>query len=568
MYLCGKKIKTLLCLLFIAQNLLAQNANDLIISELMANPKPSQGLPEKEYLEIYNRTDKAISLNGLKLLMNSSTQILPNISILPKEYATICEKIDEKTFAVYGKVVVVNAITLANTGATVSLKDAKNKTIFSITYTDKWYAANKNAGYALEIIDTNYPCVEEANWTSSEAKEGGTPAKENSVKANKPDLMPPSILRYEISNSTTLKLIFSEKLDSLAAVSKLAYSIDNNLIINKLAIESPANLNVNITLNSAIQDNIIYTLSVKNIQDCSGNLLKESQIKFGNSKPADSSDVVINEVLFNPRTGGEDFVEIYNRTEKLLSLKDWSLANIDKNGKIADIKKITVDNFILLPKKFLVLSKNNKTVQSQYAKAVAENFLEIASLPSYNDDESSVILLNDKNKVFDRVDYSAKWHSVFLDDVSGVSLERKNYNLPTNDKNNWQSAAASEGFATPGYANSQGISDVQKGDEGFTISPEIFTPDGDGQNETTKLNYKFSSAGNFASIKIFDINGRLMRQLIDNQALSTNGSLEWDGTDGSHNVVSVGYYIVFIELYNANGEVKSFKEKVVVGSKY
>ena len=95
------------------------------------------------------------------------------------------------------------------------------------------------------------------------------------------------------------------------------------MIINKLAIESPANLTVNLTVNSSILDNTIYTLTVKNIQDCSGNLLKESQIKFGIPKSADSSDVVLNELLFNPKTGGEDFVEIYNRTEKLVLLKEW-----------------------------------------------------------------------------------------------------------------------------------------------------------------------------------------------------------------------------------------------------
>ena len=214
MCLCGKKIILLFCLFF-ANKLVAQNANDLIISELMVNPKPSHGLPEKEYLEIYNRTDKAILLNNVKLQINSTAHILPNISILPKEYVIVCEKIDEKTFGVYGKVLAVSSLTLTNTGANVSLRDAKNKTIFSVTYTDKWYPADRNGGYALEMIDMNFPCVEDGNWTASTASEGGTPAKENSVKANKPDLTPPSILRNEITNSTTLKVIFSEKLDSL-----------------------------------------------------------------------------------------------------------------------------------------------------------------------------------------------------------------------------------------------------------------------------------------------------------------------------------------------------------------
>ena len=557
----------LICTIFLFSfSTSAQNFNDIIISEIMADPTPTKGLPEKEYLELYNRTDKVIDLNKFKLTYNTTTVTFPSFLLQPKSYAIVLSRTNEKEFQSYGSVIALNTLTLLNTGTTLVLRNPQNKTIFSITYSDKWYEKGKDQGYSLEMIDTSFPCIEEGNWTSSTAILQGTPAKENAVKASKPDLSPPMLNRFELSNGVNLKLIFSEKLDSLSAISINAYTIDKQLSISKIAIESPQNINVNLTLSSVLKENTIYNLNVKNIADCSGNVLLSAQTTFGNIKPADSSDVVLNEILFNPRPNGEDFVEIYNQTDKIISLKNWSLANIDETGKIANIKTIATTDFILQPKQFLVVTKNAKIVESQYFKSVKTNFLEMPSMPSFPDTEGSVILLNDAQKVFDRFNYSEKMHHPMIDDKEGVSLEKVNYNIASSVISNWQSAASSEGFATPGYANSQGIIETQEAV--FTIEPEVFTPDGDGQNEATNLTFQLDQNGYIANVQIFDINGRLVRQLAQNQLLGINGSIEWDGKNNTFEVVPVGYYIIFADLFNPSGNKKQYKGKVVVGSRY
>ncbi|GAB3512455.1 hypothetical protein GCM10027442_23730 [Emticicia fontis] len=532
----------------------------------MADPTPTKGLPEKEYIELYNRSDKSINLNSLVLFYNATSVRFPDVSIQPKEYLIVTHRNNVTEFQSYGKVIGLNNFSLNNTGSTLIIKDAKNSTLFSVTYTDKWYAADKAQGFALEMIDTDYSCVEEGNWASSEAVLQGTPGKDNSVKAAKPDLTPPSLLRYELENTSTIKLIFSEKLDSLSAISLNAYSIDKSLEINKISIENPQNQSIYLSFNSPLQAKALYTLTVKNISDCSGNVLKEITRPIANIQPADSGDVVINEILFNPRSGGEDFVEIYNRSDRFISLKDWALANIDATGAIANHKPISNTNFILQPKQFLVLTRNSAIVKAQYFKAVSENTLEMASLPSFPDESGTVILLNENRKVFDRVDYSEDFHHVLIDNKDGVSLEKADYNLPSSVISNWHSAAASEGYATPGYANSQaGLLSLKNV---FTVEPEIFTPDGDGADDVTQLKFQLGIHGYIANAYIFDINGRILKQLAQNQLLGPNDQIIWDGKNANNDIVAVGYYVILVELFNPNGEKQEFKGKVVVGSKY
>lgn len=558
---------TFLIVFFVSKLLQAQNFNDVIITEIMADPTPTKGLPEKEYIELYNRSGRFYSLNQWKFQYGNTVVTLPNVNIEANEYIIVTANANVKEFQKFGTVVGLSSFSLNNVGNTLILKTPQNKTIFSVTYTDNWYASGKNQGFSLEMIDKNFPCVEEGNWTSSTATLQGTPASQNAVSTSKPDLTPPTLSRFEINSPTSVKLIFSEKLDSLSAVSKLAYSLDKNLIISQISIESPANRNVNLTLNSAIQENTVYRLNIKNIADCSGNVLKEGSTIIGNLKPADSSDVVLSEVLFNPRTNGEDFIEIYNRTEKLISLKDWSLANVDASGKVASIRAITVNNFILNPKQYLVLTRNTKTVQNQYFKAKSENFLEMSSLPSYPDESGTVVLLDANKKVFDKFSYHEDMHHPLIDDKAGVSLEKIDFNKPSSDASNWHSAASSEGYATPGYTNSQGLR-TEATNEEFKISPEIITPDGDGIDEFANISLANNLSGGAVSINIFDVNGRLIRNLVQNQILGTNDTFIWDGKDSGMQIVPVGYYILLAEVFNPSGQTKQWKGKVVVGSKF
>lgn len=549
-----------ICTIFLSFRLAsAQNLNDIIITEIMADPTPSVGLPEKEYLELYNRSENEINLINFKLFYNNNSVVLPNYILKPHAYVLVTSKTNATSFINVAKVIAVNSLSLLNSGATLSLKNPKNKTIFSVTYSDKWYDADKNQGYSLEMIDLNYPCVEKGNWVSSLDLLHGTPGRENSVMANKPDLSPPQIIRFEIPSDKKLKLIFSEKLDSLSAINSLAYNVDNNLMIRHITIESPENTHVIFDFSESFQTDKIYTLSLKNISDCSGNILEKESLTFGKVLPATIGEMIINEILFNPPAGVGDFVEIYNQSNHLVSLKDWSLSNTK------DSKKITESDFIIKPYQFLVLCKNASEIIDYYPHVAKENFLEMPALPSFPDDSGSVVLLDNQKKVFDQFDYSEKMHHPLLDNVEGVSLEKINYQIPSSEITNWQSGAASYNFASPGLPNTQAKLDISESI--FEINPEIFSPDGDNQDEITNIRFKLNQNGYVATISVYDINGNFISKIADNQLLASNENIIWDGTNTNKNLVSVGYYIILAELFNTQGDYLRFKGKVVLSSK-
>src|SRR5690606_1833493 len=63
--------------------------SDVIITEIMADPTPVVRLPEEEYIEIYNRSEKAIDLKGMTFTAGSRTATLPDVQLASKEYAVL-----------------------------------------------------------------------------------------------------------------------------------------------------------------------------------------------------------------------------------------------------------------------------------------------------------------------------------------------------------------------------------------------------------------------------------------------------------------------------------------------
>ena len=145
--------------------------------------------------------------------------------------------------------------------------------------------------------------------------------------------------------------------------------------------------------------------------------------------------------------------------------------------------------------------------------------------------------------------------------TKGVSLERLYPDMPTQDENNWRSAAESAGFGTPGYENSQAGNALE--DNEFEIAPEVFSPDNDGYEDYTEVLCTFTEEENRVSIVIFNNRGHPVKHLTNNMLCGTSARFRWDGLDDRNQSAPAGMYVVQIECWNLRTQKTIRKRKVV-----
>lgn len=543
--------------------LYGQSLNDLVITEIMADPSPSVGLPETEYLELYNRTDKPVSLKGWKLAMATRSVVLPDSAVPPLSYVVLCNRNSLSLLSKGNGWVGLSTFLLPNDGAVVSLYSPRNQLIHSVSYTVNWWPPGKrDGGYAIEMIDAQHPCMERGNWLVSRDPSGGTPGRANGVMAILSDNAPPLIEQLNVLSETELSVVFNKRLDSLSAVKGSQISLPGRSIVKRNLI-APAFTTLLLSLDSPLQKGQIYSVTISNMADCGGNILREVVMNLGIPEKADSGDVVINEILFNPLEGGVDFVELINRSSKFISIRDWNLANMN-DGKTDGIRVITKDAVTITPNGFLALTIDPAIVAEQYPAGKSSRFLQVTAMPAFPNEQGGVVVLDGSGKAMDEFQYSEKMHHPLLSNLKGVSLERLDPGKPTSDPGNWHSASSVAGYATPGYANSQ--VQVSELENDFWLIPDVFTPDMDGMDDVVSINYSQRYAGAMATIRIFDVNGRLVRTVLRNQLIGGSGKIDWDGTDERRERVRTGHYFVVIETFDIYGNTRQFKKKVVAAT--
>ena len=274
-------------------------------------------------------------------------------------------------------------------------------------------------------------------------------------------------------------------------------------------------------------------------------------------------DLLISEVLFNPRTGGVDFVEIYNNSNHEIDLKELQLANVNTAGAIANVKNVSPKQLMIAPGSYWVITTNQNNIKQNYQAKFPTHFVQISSLPAFNNDKGSVILQSN-GLVLDRLNYDAKVHHPLIREEDGISIERVSFTVATNEPGNFKSAAATAGFATPTYENSQ--SAIAGGNDVHLLS-KTFSPDGDNFEDLLTLSYQLDQNSSVATVNIYSDKGRLVRKLIKNQTIGTNGILTWDGLEDSGSVAGIGIYIVLFDIFDLQGNTKRFKNNCVLAGK-
>ncbi|NWF90915.1 MAG: lamin tail domain-containing protein [Ignavibacteriaceae bacterium] len=272
-------------------------------------------------------------------------------------------------------------------------------------------------------------------------------------------------------------------------------------------------------------------------------------------------DLVINEIMFDPDIDNGEFIEFINLSSDSINVGGWQIEDENQN-----VFKLSQTSMLVAPNQYFLMTADSLPLRKfnlefyQY-----KSVLGVSSLGLINTGE--LILLKDaRGNVIDSVWYSDKWHNKNFIITKNISLERINPDLNGNDSKNWSSSVSPLG-ASPGSSNSI-LTDNPNLSAKISVSPNPFSPDNDGFEDFTIINYTLSQQTAQVRVKIFDSKGRLVRTLMNNQPSGSSGSVVFDGIGDDGAALRIGIYIIFLEALNeTNGTVENLKTVVVVARK-
>ncbi len=531
----------------------------------MADPTPAIALPDVEFVEIFNSTNETLDLEGMKLTTTSSMGTLPAYLFAPGGYLILTRVADVALFSNFGPVLGVSGFpSLTNEGSQLRLVGQTGELLDEVNYLDDWHTSTtkRDGGWTLELIDPSRRCDRQGNWSSSTNPAGGTPGKINSIYQSIPDTSGPQLIQAWPETPSRLILDFDEH---VAALPQAAwFQILPNIQVNQAARLSTG-FQIQLDLASPMVPGTLYrVITMTDLQDCQGNPANEEWTTVvALPQPPEPGDLLINEILFDPPVGGSDFIELVNVSDKYISMESLLIGNLQPGKE--EIKPIQLKSLIF-PGDYVVLTSDPTFVLTSWPKSIA-GLIHISTIPAWSNDQGNVSLFHQQGAdliLLDGFDYTADMHHPLLDDPEGVSLERVSLVQPTNLPANWQSASEDAGFATPTLTNSQFREINEDPGEGFSLESKVFSPDGDGWQDALIVRYLLEESGQILNLKIFDREGRFVKDLANTQYLGRDGFLVWNGDIEGGQSANPGIYVLWFERYRLDGRVDHFKKTAIL----
>ena len=442
----------------------------VLINEVMADPVNVAGLPETEYIELWNNSGTPVSLEGWTLFYDKKAVGLSAFSLPEDGYIVLYRADRDIMVAESGHTMPLESFPaqLANTGKALRLVDNQGNEVDNIAY------PKAKRGFSWERVNDG--------WMVCEDPLGGTPGAVNSISGD--DYPEP---------------------------------------------EDPDNPD----------------------GDSSGEQPEHPEITDAVSPEA--GDLVINEILPEPFPGGAEYIELYNRSDRELDLSEVSIAIRREDGSLRNRCLLASGELFLEKEGYLVLTKERYGVIDFYETRNDFAIREV-SLPILNNVSADVVLLCGKEDlVIDEVSYSHQWHVAAIKEQKGVALERINPDSDSNDSRNWTSAAQTAGYGTPGLQNSQYalLSEL----EVLLVEKPLYRH----ETDDYLIRYVTDSPEYSCRIAIYDLSGRRVALLKDNDTLGSSGEFVWDGKGGDGSDLRPGLYIFYAQLYHPKGKTKKFK---------
>ncbi len=537
----------------------------IVITEIMYAPNGD----EPEWIECFNRSDNAISLNGWKISDAGTTRsgLTNTTSMIPAQsYFVIArDSLFTSYYSITSPFFFASFSSLNNTTPdAVVLFDDRGGRIDSVYYKPSWGGVN---GSSLQRFDVFGSSSDSANWRSAAA----SPGLENIVARKDFDVELKSMMSTNIKNGTRIvpTVANTGRQSAQSLTVKFYHDVNGdsvaqgNELLNSTSVSTIAptdSVSVQFDWNHIFRGKQTVVVVIDFAQD--QRIINNTGFVTTTSA-FQPQLIVINEIMYEPLPGNAEFVELFNRSVDSIDVAEWKLMDQSNSAGSRGVIPLSQEKHILPPGGYAMIASDS-SIFTQFP-TLAGTFVIVNSSLSLSNNGEDIVLADLTGSQIDSVRYSPSWHLKTIS-PAGRSLERINPNSNPNDGRNWSSSVSKNG-ASPLQSNSIYVASVPA-HSGLTLTPNPFSPDNDGFEDFLSINFNLPSNSATIRVRVYDVTGRLIRRLAQSEPSPSSGSIIWNGLDDDGHRVRIGMYIILFEAFdNFGGTVKTMKDVAVVARK-
>jgi hypothetical protein len=535
----------------------------IAVNEIMYAPSGD----EPEWVELFNNSSSAVNLRDWRI-SDSRTSVQSVITrsdlwISSHSYGIVAR--DSSFFLVHDSVAVPVAVTAFSalnnsTPDAVVLFDPRGGTMDSVLYQQSW---GGSGGRSLERVDSYAGSTDARNWLTSVSPRGSTPGRANSIAIAEVDLALQSVTIFGSVIAIQVLNAGRRSVESFEVSVKIS---GNSREIATIAFRESLHRGAIVLLSYRWSDppagtSLLLVEILLDADERPGNNIDSVVFLRG----FDPGALVVNEIMYEPLSGRSEWVEFFNPGPDPIDLKGWSLADAPtpSGNRTVSLVRTALN---IGPGGFAVLAADSSFLH-QFPD-LGSHLVVIANQSSglgLGNDGDAVVLRDPSGTTVDSVAYSPAWHHPGIEDPRGRSLERIRPDLNSNDPRSWSTSANLHG-SSPGSRNSIYTPEAPSS-ASLSFSPNPFSPDNDGYEDFCIIRFVLPHPSSILHVRIFDLQGRLIRTLADGDPAGSVGELVWDGMESGRRKARIGPYIVLLESLAGDGSRYSARGVVVVAAR-
>ena len=500
----------------------------ILINEFMSAPNNDQS----EFVELFafrnlDMVEWSISDNHLDPVLLNTISVSSGDFIVVLSDSNMMDILDGNAHLFFP----FNFPSLNNSGDGIYLFDHTESVIDSLNYDTDWPLTSERS---TEKIRQSYTSNGSSNWLLADENISMTPGANNSVMVLDVDGMiildsityspiPP----YPDSVVTILIPIVNAGVESFDGTFSIEMNDDEigdgtipiismgDTIIIESKIVSPISGLHSISIILDIVDDGNYENNI-------ATFLLPVRYLFGS--------VLVNEFFPLPDSTESEFVEIIPQTN--VNINNWTIRDLGGAKGVLPNLDLSAFTYCLI------------TDDSSFLDIIPDTSILILpgnGLPGLNNSSETIYILDHTESVIDSLQYNENWSL-----MDSRSVEKYRITDTSNEPNNW-GISVGEAGKTPGFQNSLFFSDLpSKGS--VTISPDPFSPDGDGIDDELTITYSLPYLGAAIRWEIIDMAGRVIAKPYYNYQVGQNGKLTWNGKRDNGKSARIGIYVMKISF--------------------